>query len=295
MKGIVFDIKRFAVHDGPGIRSSIFSKGCALRCAWCQNPEGLENRINLWYFESRCIQCYQCLEVCPEKALSIGVGKKPHIIINQKKCNNCGDCSESCPTKALAFDSRMMSVEEVLAEVLKDRVFYESSGGGITLSGGDPLFQDQFNLEILKACKKEGLHTAVETSLFVGEETLKKFIGSVDLFMVDIKTFDSQSHKEYTGVDNRLIKANFEKLAAQNVELLVRVPMIPGFTSTEKNIRDIASYVQGVGKNIPIELLNFNPLARDKYRLMNQPYRMANDQGLFSEEAMDRFKAMIVN
>jgi len=295
LKGIVFDIKRFAVHDGPGIRSSVFTKGCALRCEWCQNPEGLENKINLWYFESRCIQCHKCIEVCPEKAISLGKSEEPHILIDKSKCNNCGDCTQHCPTKALAFDSRLMSVEEVMDELLKDRAFYESSEGGITLTGGDPMFQHQFNLEILKQCRKEKLHTAIETSMFVGKEIFKKFINLVDLFIVDIKTFDSQLHQDFTGFKNAQIKTNFEMIAARNMDILVRIPMIPGFTDTEKNIKDIANYVDSLRSDIRIELLNFNPLARDKYRLMNQDYKMENTHGVFSEAAMGRFNSIITS
>jgi len=295
LKGVVFDIKRFAVHDGPGIRSSVFTKGCALRCEWCQNPEGLENKINLWYFESRCIQCHKCIDVCPEKALSFGKSGEPHILIDKNKCNNCGDCTQHCPTRALAFDSRLMSVDEVMDELIEDRAFYESSGGGITLTGGDPMFQHQFNLEILKQCRKEKLHTAIETSMFVGNEIFKKFINLVDLFIVDIKTFDSQLHQNFTGFKNSLIKTNFEMIAAENVDILVRIPMIPGFTDTEKNIKDIAAYVHSLKSDIRIELLNFNPLARDKYHLMNQDYKMENDHRVFSEAAMNRFNSIITS
>lgn len=295
MKGIVFDIKRFAVHDGPGIRSSVFTKGCSLRCEWCQNPEGLENKINLWYFETRCIQCQKCIEICPEKALSIGNEKQPYIVIDKNKCNNCGICTERCPTKALAFDSREISVDEVVNELLKDRIFYESSGGGITLTGGDPVFQHQFNLEILKQCQKEKLHTAIESSMFTGKSIFKKFIPLVDLFIVDIKTFDSKRHKNFTGFENSLIKTNFEMIAAADVAILVRIPMIPGFTDTENNIKDIAKYVHQVRADIKIELLNFNPLARDKYRLMNLDYKMNNACAMFSDDAMDRFNSIITS
>jgi pyruvate formate lyase activating enzyme len=293
LKGIVFDIKRFAVHDGPGIRSSVFTKGCSLRCEWCQNPEGLENKIDLWYFETRCIQCHKCIETCPEKALSIGKEKQPHIIIDKSKCNNCSVCTDHCPTKALAFDSREMSVDEVMDELQKDKVFYKSSGGGITLTGGDPVFQHQFNLEILKQCKKEKLHTAIESSMFSGKVIFKKFIPLVDLFIVDIKTFDSTLHKNFTGFENSKIKANFEMIAAAKVDILVRIPMIPGFTDNEDNIKDIAKYVYQVRADIKIELLNFNPLARDKYRLMNRDYKMNNACATFSDGAMDRFNSII--
>lgn len=295
MKGIVFDIKRFAVHDGPGIRSSVFTKGCPLRCEWCQNPEGLENKINLWYFETRCIQCQKCVEICPKKALSVGKEKQPFILIDKKKCNNCGDCTKHCPTKALSFDSREMSVNEVLDELLKDKVFYESSGGGITLSGGDPVYQYQFNLKILKACKKEKLHTVIESSMFTGKSVFKKFIPLVDLFIVDIKIFDASLHKNFTGFENKKIKANFEMIAAAKSDILVRIPMIPGFTDAEDNIKRIAEYVREVRDDIKIELLNFNPLARDKYRLMNLDYHMVKEQGVYSDAAMKKFNSIITS
>ena len=290
MKGMVFDIKRFAVHDGPGIRSSLFTKGCPLRCVWCQNPEGWENRIALWHFATRCIRCRSCIGECPRKALSIAADEESRIVIDRTACDNCGICAELCPTGALTFDSREMTVEDVMEELMQDTVFYESSNGGITVTGGDPLFQYRFNLEVLKRCKAKKLHTAIETCLFARADVLKQFLPVTDLFIVDMKISDPSLHEEFTGRENAVIKSNFKMLAAANVDILVRIPMIPNYTSGEENIRNIGSFVHGIRQDIEIELLNFNPLARDKYRLMDLTPPPHGTCTPFSDREMERFR-----
>jgi pyruvate formate lyase activating enzyme len=210
MTGIVFDIKRFAIHDGPGIRSSVFMKGCPLNCLWCQNPEGISVKPVLWYFSSKCIKCDECVSSCPVDALSSGGSDPRYIKIDHDKCTLCGRCTEVCPTSALSICGEDRSTEWVVDELLKDRVFYEKSNGGITLTGGDPLYQYDFSLSILKAIKEYGIHTAVETAMFSSEEILLSFVPYTDLFLVDIKLLDNEEHTESTGVDNRVIKRNFE-------------------------------------------------------------------------------------
>ena len=224
--------------------------------------------------------------------LSAGQKDEPPIAIDKSKCTGCGLCTEHCPPKALAFDSREMTTEEVMEELLRDRVFYEVSGGGITLTGGDPLSQLRFNLEVLRLCKREGLHTAIETSLLAEQENLRQFLQVTDLFIVDIKTLDSRLHKEFTGKGNGTIKGNFEMLARENADILVRVPMIPHYTGTEENVQEIGAYVSRIRNDIEIELLNYNPLAKDKYRLMRQPFPLPNDCAPFSEKEMEKFQKL---
>lgn len=289
----MFDIKRFTVHDGPGIRSTVFTKGCPLDCPWCQNPEGRISGIDLWYFENKCVGCHRCVEACAEKALSTDCEKQNCILIDHGKCTKCGKCVELCPAKALAFDGRIMSSDEVVEELMKDRIFYETSGGGITISGGDPLIQHEFNLEVLKKCKDQGIHTAIETCLHARKEIVERFIEVVDYFIIDIKVFDAGLHRKYVGLGNDIIKENFEFLAAKGVEMLVRIPLIPGYTATEENIRLIARYVTGVNDGIPVELINFNPLGENKYRLMQREYGLDRSLKPYTKDELDTFKDML--
>jgi pyruvate formate lyase activating enzyme len=295
MIGKIIDIRRFSIHDGPGIRTTVFLKGCPLRCEWCHNPEGLENKLNLWYFENKCIRCNSCISACQNKALTIQEAPLPYIIIDQGKCSNAGSCVAVCPTTALSFDGKELSSDDVVKVLINDRLFYNQSGGGITISGGDPLYQFEFSLEILKACKGELIHTAIETCLYAKREILEKFIPCVDYFIIDLKLFDSDVHERYTGVRNELIKSNFEHLASQKVKILVRIPLIPGITDTKENIKNISSFVNNVNKEIPIELMNYNPLAENKYRLMHKNYDVFKGMKPLSENELDQLYQIVKN
>jgi len=295
LRGIVFDIKRFAVHDGPGIRTTVFLKGCHLHCPWCQNPEGIESRINLWYFENNCIRCGCCLATCPAGALSEGDEQagQPHILIDADACTLCGECVRACPGRALAFDGAEMSTVQVVDAVMKDRVFYDVSGGGMTLSGGDPLCQHEFALEILRACKGEGIHTALDTALYGPWVVVEKFEPVVDLFLADMKIWDSHAHKAFTGCDNAQIKGNLERLVERGAEVIVRVPLVPGVTATEANIRAIARYVRNLDGDVPVDLINFNPLARAKYRRMMKPYRFETRDRPLDDDELTKCQAIL--
>ena len=268
MDGNIIDIKRFTLHDGKGIRSTVFLKGCGLHCAWCHNPEGIEDSIGLWYLPRQCIHCRACLGSCPEKALSADDEGDTFISINRRLCTKCGLCVEACPTAALSFDGRRLSSEDVAEILLRDRPFYEESGGGITISGGDPLIQQRFSLEILALCRAAGLHTAIETCLQGSWELIEAFLPMTDLFIVDLKLADAHLHREYTGHDNTLIQENYRRLAGLKVEMLTRIPLIPRVTAGPENIRAIASFVRLCNPGARVELINFNPLAENKYRLM---------------------------
>jgi pyruvate formate lyase activating enzyme len=276
MDGNIIDVKRFTVHDGPGIRSTVFLKGCGLHCAWCHNPEGIENGIGLWYFAGPCIQCRACIGVCPEDALSAHQGEDPFIWINRQRCTVCGACVEACPTNALAFDGQRLSSEAVVEILLRDREFYLQSGGGITISGGDPLVQHGFALEILAKCREAGLHTAIETGLQGPWAVLEAFIPLTDLFIVDLKLADSRMHQEYTGAGRDLVWENYRRLAGlrgaagRALELLTRIPLIPRVTARPDNIRAIAAFIGSCNPGGRVELINFNPLAENKYRLMDR-------------------------
>jgi pyruvate formate lyase activating enzyme len=296
-QGIVFDIQRFAVHDGPGLRTSVFLKGCALRCHWCQNPEGMNLRIDLWYFEKKCIRCYQCLAVCPEDALSKSADEQGGIVIDRKRCTRCGKCVDICPTRALVFDGKSMTVAEVIEVVRRDRTFYEVSGGGVTLSGGDPLIQHAFAREILTACRREGLHTAVETCLFADPGVVRSMFEAVELWIVDVKLFDPDLHRRHTGEENGRIFSNLEMLATERKTILVRIPLIPGITADAANLRSIARRIAGMhsgqGSRLPVELINYNPLAQDKYRLMGRTYPLGSQTPPFSDAQLSDFRDVL--
>ena len=293
MKGRIFDIKKFAVHDGPGIRSTLFLKGCPLNCIWCHNPEGIRNRKSLWFFENKCIGCRSCIEVCPCDALSENPDGKPFIIIDYDTCDNCGSCTEECPTKAISFDSWEVDVDEAVEELLQDRVFYRKSGGGITLSGGDPLFQHEFSREVLKKCREAGVHTAIETSMYAKQEIFESFFDLVDLFIVDLKILDNDMHKKYTGTENGIIHSNFKRLVEENKNILVRIPLIPGITATDDNIRSIGEFVYSLSPGTEMELINFNPLAENKYRLMGEEHDYLKEMQPYSEEELDHFYSLL--
>ncbi len=294
MRGNIINIERFAIHDGPGIRSTVFLKGCPLNCSWCQNPEGIQNKINLWYFENKCMRCHKCISQCKNSALSINERAGSHILIDRTRCTNNGDCVFICPSEALAFDGKNMSSEEIIKILLRDKEFYDNSGGGITISGGDTLYQYEFATEILKLCKNEKLHTAIETCLYADKKIIDKFIDIVDLFIVDLKIWDTELHKKYTGRHNELIKGNFKYLAAKKVKILVRIPLIPGITATKDNIQDIAEFVCSVDNTIPIELINFNNFCESKYRVMGINNDLITGNKPFDKNELDKFYQLVL-
>lgn len=269
MPGTIIDVKRFTLHDGPGIRSTLFLKGCPLRCAWCQNPEGLEPRLRLWYLERQCVRCRGCESVCPVDALGVG-GDGPFVVVNHARCTACGNCVEACPTGALSFDGQELSAEAAAELLLRDREFYAQSGGGVTISGGDPLAQPDFALEVLGRCRDAGVSTAIETCLFGDRSILERFLPLVDFFIVDLKLHDAGMHEEYTQRPNAPILANYEWLAGKGAPMLTRIPLIPDITATPDNIEALAGFIQRANPGALVELMNFNPLAINKYALMNR-------------------------
>jgi pyruvate formate lyase activating enzyme len=266
--GTIFKIKRFSVHDGPGIRTSVFLKGCPLSCIWCHSPEGLDHKISIWYNKNICIACEECVKVCPEKALELRKNGIPEIIINRGKCNVSGNCVSVCPTNALQFTGYEISVSQIVSEIEKDKIYYEKSGGGVTLTGGEPLYQPEFSTEILKECRKRNIHTAIETSLYCEREVLELVSPYLDLIIVDLKIFDADSHKHFTGKSNELIMDNFCFLAGSGNNIIVRIPLVENVTSTEDNLTAIYDFVKKTDENIHIEKISFNPLAENNYKKM---------------------------
>ncbi len=285
MTGVIFDIKRFAIHDGDGIRSTLFFKGCPMHCPWCHNPEGISTKVSLWHHVSMCVKCSQCVQVCPNKALTLDT----RIHIDRNACKKCARCVELCPTGAMAIDSKEVTAQEAADMLLRDKVFF-GKDGGITLSGGDVLLQVDFAKEVLSICKKEGVNTAIETSLYGSKLELEKFIGIVDHFIIDIKYMDEEEHKKVLGVSNKVILENYEYLLSKGQDVLVRTPLIPRYTATEKNIRSIAKYVAKT-KPKGYELLNYNPLGKSKYFDMEAEYPI--EGAPFSVEEIEAFNAIL--
>jgi glycyl-radical enzyme activating protein len=292
MAGTIIDIRRFTLHDGPGIRSTLFLKGCGLHCAWCQNPEGIDAAVGLWYLAKQCIRCGLCEASCPVGAIGLHADEDPFVRIDRGLCTRCGACVAACPTTALSFDGSRVSAEEAAATLLRDVEFYRQSGGGITISGGDPLVQHEFAREVLGLCKREGVHTAIETCLFGNWDVLERFIPLTDLFIIDLKIANSALHAEYTGRPNHLILDNYARLARAGVELLTRVPLIPGITAAEQNVRAMARFIRDTGPGGRVELINFNPLAVNKYSLMNRSTAFFNGMTPLSDGQVEALRAL---
>jgi pyruvate formate lyase activating enzyme len=263
MKGRVADIQRFSVHDGPGIRTTVFLKGCGLRCAWCHNPETLRPGPELQVLPDRCIGCGRCLDACPSGARSKEGGEMCH---RRDLCKACGRCAAVCAPGALVMVGREMETAEVLAEVLEDAPFYRNSGGGMTLSGGEPLFQPEFSVDLLKGAKAAGVHTAVETGLAATWDRVEALLPHADLFMVDLKLMDPAGHRRWTGASNEGILENARRLSGEARALLVRTPVVPGVNDDPASIAAIAEFVKDLPSRVAYELLPYHPLGAGKYR-----------------------------
>jgi len=270
--GRVFKIKRFSVHDGPGIRTAVFLKGCPLNCIWCHSPEGIDNGISIWHNINICIFCGECTLACPNHALEMPDGPVKRIVIDRNRCMLSGNCVSVCPTGAIQYTGFEISADEVVIEAEKDKVFYQTSGGGVTITGGEPLAQVDFLEEILKKCKEKDIHTAIETSLYTEKESIKRVIEITDLFLVDLKIFDGDQHQKYTGKRNEKIIDNFRFLSGSGKNIMVRIPLIEKITNIELNLTEIENFVKGINDQIQIEKINYNPLAVNNYIRLGIPY-----------------------
>jgi pyruvate formate lyase activating enzyme len=254
--GIIFDIKKFAVHDGPGIRTTVFLKGCPLRCAWCHNPEGIAAGPGIMVFAGRCIKgCRDCLAACPRGALKKVRGI---ILLDRGLCDRCGACVEACPAEALRSAGRTVPVCEIMEEVGRDIPFYRESGGGVTFSGGEPLSQPAFLRELLLACRARGIHAAVDTSGHAPFSLFAELLPMVDLFLYDLKIIDDERHRRFTGVSNRLILENLEKLSRAGAPLAVRVPLIPGVNDADVDLEAMAAFCAALPGRHPLHLLPYH-------------------------------------
>lgn len=283
--GRITDIQHFSVHDGPGIRTTVFLKGCNLRCFWCHNPETQVTRPELQYFSDRCISCGNCVPVCPESAHEL---QGPLHLFHRDRCTACGACTDVCYPRALLMTGADLTVEEVVRAVVRDHAYYESSGGGLTMSGGEPLLQPDFTRAVLEACKDEGVHTAVETAANVPWERIAQILPYTDLVMMDIKSMDSAVHKRATGVPNDQILRNAKRLADRGTPLIVRTPVIPGVNNNDGSIRAIASFVSKLESVLSYELLRFHAMATSKYAALGREFE-ASGLSSPSTDDMNRF------
>ena len=261
MKAKIFEIKRFAVHDGDGIRTTVFFKGCPLKCVWCHNPEGILAKSELAYYAHKCISCGECLSVCPTGAHTIENGKHA---FNCEKCIVCGKCVGACLGNALTLYGKETTVDELLPILLQDKEFYDHSDGGVTFSGGECMLQIDFLKAILEKCKENGIHTAVDTAGNVPWDYFEKILPYTDLFLYDVKCISEDLHKDGTGFSNRLILENLQKLSDKNAEIIVRVPVIPEFNGNDYEMQKIADYLKDL-RISKVELLPYHAMGEHKW------------------------------
>ena len=267
-KGIIFDIKRYAIHDGPGIRTTVFFKGCPMRCRWCHNPEGISKDPEVVFRQERCRQCGDCVSVCPEDAIGDDGALR---MIDTAKCTLCGKCMEVCGAGALEIVGREMSVAEVMEIIEKDVIFYDESGGGVTFSGGEPLFQVAFLRELLRACRDHSVHTTVDTSGYCSFASFESIAEWVDLFLFDLKVMDDRIHEAYTGVSNRTILENLKRLSAEGKSIVIRIPVVGGVNDEERAMENTARFLQSLRNLIRVDLLPYHRFGISKYNRLHTP------------------------
>jgi pyruvate formate lyase activating enzyme len=279
-EGIVSNIQHYTIHDGPGIRTEVFLKGCSLRCKWCSNPEGLSAKPEVGVYSSRCIgidKCGYCLAACPVCDQGVFLQKDDRIAgIERSICTGCLECADVCPANALIVWGKRLSVDDVIEEVLSDAAFYEKSGGGVTLSGGEALLQWPFVLEILNQCGQHGIHSCLESTLHCQTDILELVYPYTDLVITDIKHMDAVRHREYTGVSNSRILENIIATTSMEKPLILRIPVVPGFNDDEPNIRSTAEFIVNrlQKKVLQVQLLPYRRLGEEKYASLGMDYQM---------------------
>ncbi len=267
--GEIFDIKKYAIHDGPGIRTTIFFKGCPLSCHWCHNPESLSRATQRLYREERCIGCMECVKACPNDALTATENGPKWVAAN---CVYCKTCARVCPAEAVEFIGKTMSIEDVMAEITKDTLFYDQSSGGVTFSGGEPLMQPSFLMGLLKACGDLDLHRTVDTCGYADTRTLLNVATHVELFLYDLKHMDSEKHYRYTGVPNEMILTNLKCLSRQGARIIIRLPLIPGINNDRENIERTGAFLSSLAGVNQVNILPYHHTAAAKYKSLGLNY-----------------------
>ena len=281
MEGNIFDIQRFSVHDGPGIRTTVFLKGCPLACIWCHNPESQRVCANLGYYASKCRGCGACVTACPNGCHTMSDGMH---VFDREKCVDCGKCAEACPFGALEVFGHKSTAESVIAEVKRDKTFYKNSGGGMTVSGGEPLMQPDFLCELLRMAKDEGIHTCIETSGFANEKTVRRVAEYIDIFLFDIKATDDDKHKELTGVPFEPIKKNLFLLDSLGKKIVMRCPLIPGVNTDEAHIENIAKIAAELDNLLEINVMAYHTLGNSKYDALGMENKMQGHDSMTKDE-----------
>jgi pyruvate formate lyase activating enzyme len=262
-ESLIFDIKRYAINDGPGIRVVIFFKGCNLHCAWCHNPESISAKVEKMYAPAKCIKCGSCVEACPENAITLAA---EGIITDPDLCKMCGKCADICPTKAIEMSGKVMSVTEIMDIIEKERIFFDQSGGGVTFSGGEPLVHTKMLIKLLDECGKKGIHRAVDTAGNVSTETILEVAKRTDLFLYDLKMMDLNLHRKWINADNEKILHNLKVLAEAGKHIIIRIPLIGGVNDTDKNIELSAKFISELaGEKKQVHLLPYHAIAENKY------------------------------
>ncbi len=280
MTGTIFNIQKFSINDGPGIRTTVFMKGCPLRCLWCHNPESNSSKLEMFFNAEKCVGCRRCAGACKRGGHIFGEASHSYL---RESCIMCGECAKECLTDALEVVGREASVDEVIADVMRDKIFYDNSGGGMTLSGGEPMAQFEFTYGLLKAAKEKGLHTCIETCGFAKSENYAKIVPLIDIFLFDYKETDPVRHKEYTGVDNRLILENLKMLDEMGAKIILRCPIIPTLNDREEHFKGIADMANSLKNVLEINIEPYHPLGSGKSETLGKEYALK--ELTFPEEA----------
>lgn len=290
MSGLIYNIQRFAVHDGPGIRTLVYMKGCPLECLWCSSPQTQKNDPELLHIETHCQKCGLCFQACQKGAIEFSEAGGPGF--DRKVCDCCGSCVDACLNQALEIAGKPVSVDELFIEVDKDSAFYRRSKGGVTIGGGEPTMQHEFVSELLKKCQKKYIHTVIETCGFVKFEHLEKLLENLDLVYMDIKHMDAITHKKITGVSNRIILENARKVSAIR-PLILRIPVIPGLNDSDENIHATADFAASLSNKFQrIELLPYHKFGTQTYEQLGMEYQLADTESP-TDEHMQRLKSIV--
>ncbi len=289
-KGVVFNIQKFSIHDGPGVRTTVFLKGCPLRCRWCSNPESQLSKVQIMYHRDNCIHCRKCVHSCPENA--IGLAPDGRILINFNRCTGCLACAEGCPGRALTNEGEYKTVDEVTAVCMQDKDFYDESGGGVTISGGEGMMQPDFAEALVRRLKENGIHTAIETTGCVKEEVFHRLAPLFDLLLFDVKQYDSEKHKKGTGAGNDLILKNLRWAYTQGLSILPRIPVIPGFNADLRDAEGCAELLADIGLT-QVQLLPFHQMGERKYEFLNRNYELSEIKALHPEDLTEYRKVFL--